>query len=120
MKSLQARFDSLLEATNAVKTLKEHGYGNAHIDAAGFFHDEHAMDLSFTHDRRSHSLSSLILKKGNFIYNTGKGPLTVAGPDVSGISIGERNDLNAVVLVKVEEEQAETAGALLKECGGRT
>ena len=120
MKSFYAHFNSLLEAGNAVNTLKEHGFIHAHVDAAGFFRDEHGMELSYVHDRKNNSLSSLVLKKGSFLYSPGKGPLTAAAPDVSGISCGERSDLCAVVIAKAEDGQEEAVKALLEDCGGRT
>ncbi len=120
MKSLQAHFDNILEAQKAILLLRENGCKSAHLDASGFFTDEHSMELGFVHDRKNQSLSSLILKKNNYMYNIGKGPLTAANPEVSGMSSSDGNEMSAVVLVNVEDDQADTVRALIREHGGRT
>lgn len=118
MKTLYAHFDNILEARKAVEALKEKGFKGAHIDAPGFFNTEYSMDLSFNYNRKNHSLSSLVLKKNSFMYNTGSAPLTAAHPEVSGMG-GDSRTYGAVVSLKVENEQETLLRELLRHYGGR-
>jgi hypothetical protein len=119
MSTLQAAFERISEARQAIEALAGMGYTNAHLDAADNFRTEFSSELSQPGKRRIPSLSGLVLKSRGHMYGIDKASLLAVDPMVSGLgSCRDFADSNTRILVKVDDDKIDEVKKVIGEYGG--
>ena len=120
MPEFHAYFENMSEAGKTLKTLKNMGFVNAHLDMAGAFDCEFSDETSTPDTQSALSLSALIMRNGESLYDTKKTPLIEAnsadgsaGPVETGRAISTR------LCINVQETDVENVCSIIKKNGGR-
>lgn len=112
-------FSGIKNANEAVEKLKASGFKNSYVDINDHYMANNNAETNFAGNENAPSLSDLVLRSGDPSELSDKAPLIAASPMVSGMGkFEEVMDVNYKVTANVNENEAKTAGEIIKDLGG--
>lgn len=120
MAKVTARFEKMVDASNAVKMLKRIGVTNTWLDAMDDFSGEFAAEFNVPGMDNAPSLSGLVLNSGGYAARADKGPLLAADPMVSGMEPREETARNhsTRLVANVPNEQIDAVKRVISDMDG--
>ena len=116
---IEAYFDEMKTAHEAVKKLKESGFDKAYVDLNDHYIDDRNVKTNLPGTDTSASLSGLVLESDSDGIGRDKAPLNAASPMVSGYGrFEEIADVACKVIIETDEKLKEKVKSIISGLGG--